>query len=154
MWLFDNYIVLQLYGEFYYKKLLVYNWMLLGVFQLIGSMDEWFICIFIVVFFLLYCGMIYYFVCKYFSYEMVFLSVLVFLICGCILFYDFFFGLIDISYFWVIFLLFMVFYYLVVWEWWLVVFVGFYFLAVVGFLMKGFLFVVFQGFIFIVWLVY
>jgi 4-amino-4-deoxy-L-arabinose transferase-like glycosyltransferase len=154
MRLSDNYIVPQLHGEFYYKKPPVYNWMLLGVFQLTGSMDEWSIRIPTVAFLLLYCGTIYYFVRRHFSHEMAFLSALAFLTCGRILFYDSFLGLIDISYSWVTFLSFMVFYHLAARERWLAAFAGSYFLAAVGFLMKGLPSVVFQGFTLIAWLVY
>lgn len=154
MRLTDNYIVPQLHGEFYYKKPPVYNWVLLGVFQLTGSMDEWSIRIPTVFFLLLYCGTIYYFMRKHFRQEMAFLSALAFLTCGRILFYDSFLGLIDISYSWVTFLSFMVFFHGVQRGRWLTAFAASYALAAVGFLMKGLPSVVFQGFTLIAYLVY
>ncbi|MDV7402029.1 glycosyltransferase family 39 protein, partial [Arthrospira platensis SPKY1] len=73
MQLSDNYIVPTVHGDFYYKKPPLYNWLLLGVFWLTGSMEEWAIRLPTVCFLLLYCGTIYYFVWRHFSHELAFL---------------------------------------------------------------------------------
>lgn len=145
MQLSDNYIVPTVHGDFYYKKPPLYNWMLLGVFWLTGSMDEWSIRIPTVFFLLVYCSTIYYFVRRHFSHELAFLSAAAFLSCGRILFYDAMLGLIDISYSWLTFLSFMLLYHKAAQGRWWPAFALSYLLAAAGFLMKGLPAVVFQG---------
>ena len=145
MQLTDHYVVPKLHGDFYYKKPPVYNWVLLGFFQLLGRMDEWAIRIPTVVFLLAYAGTIFYFVRKHFGFHFAFLAAMMLVCCGRILFYDSFLGLIDISYSLVTFLSFMVIFHAFEREQWLRLFAVSYALAAVGFLMKGLPSVVFQG---------
>ncbi|TXB67892.1 glycosyl transferase [Phaeodactylibacter luteus] len=154
MQLSDNYIAPMLHGDFYYKKPPVYNWMLLGVFSLTGEMDEWSIRIPTVAFLLVYISTIYYFARQHFSRDLAALSALAFLTCGRILFYDSFLGLIDISYSWLTFLSFMLFFHLSEKGRWAQAFGWSYALAAVGFLMKGLPAVVFQGATVLGWLAY
>ncbi|HKK78541.1 MAG TPA: glycosyltransferase family 39 protein [Phaeodactylibacter sp.] len=145
MQLTDHYIVPKLHGDFYYKKPPVYNWILLGFFQLLGRMDEWAIRFPTVVFLLVYAGAIFYYVRKHFDFHFAFLAAMMFVCCGRILFYDSFVGLIDISYSLVTFLSFMVIYHTFERGQWLRLFAVSYALAAIGFLMKGLPSVVFQG---------
>ena len=150
-----NYITPTMFGELYYNKPPLYNWVLLAIFELTGRNDE-FICRSVTVFFLFsYAGSVYLFYKKNISPShsglpssaeyLPLLTAFAFLTCGRILFWDSMLGLIDICFSWIMFLLFMVIYdkgekgehgKLFAWS---------YFLAAIGYMLKGLPAIAFLG---------
>ena len=141
-----NWITPTLHGEYYYKKPPLFNWILLGWFYLTGKVSEFTARIPTVVALLGYCGTIYYFLRKHTNSANAFLHALVVLTCGRILFWDSMLALIDITFSWVMYGLFMVTYHAFEKERWTRLFVLTYALTAMGFLLKGLPAVVFQGF--------
>lgn len=163
-----NYITPTMFGEFYYNKPPLYNWILLAVFELTGKNSE-LVCRLITVFFLLvYSASVYYFFQKNSQPDRPFpkeeeendqttrlptaglpdwrlLSALALPTCGRILFWDSMLGLIDICFSWIMFLLFMVIYQKGGKEDDGALFGWAYFLAAIGYLLKGLPAVVFLG---------
>lgn len=145
MKLSGNYIVPTTFGEPYYNKPPLYNWILLAFAELTNGLNEWTTRIPTVVFLCCYAGTIFYFFSKYFSTKIAFLNAFALITCGRILFYDSILGLIDICFSWLMFLMFMVIYH----QWkkgnFYQLFGWAYFLAAAGFMMKGLPAVVFLG---------
>lgn len=110
MMLSGNYITPTIYGEFYYNKPPLYNWLLIVFYKLTGVVNEWSSRIPTVVFLLGYASTVFYFFRKIFDTQFAFVMAFVLITCGRIFFYDSMLGLIDICYSWVIFTIFMVIY--------------------------------------------
>lgn len=141
----NNYIVPTMFGEYYYNKPPLYNWILLVFSKLYGHSNEFISRLPTVVFLLAYATTVYYFSRKYFSKKWSFINALALITCGRILFYDSFLGLIDICFSWTIYSLFMV-----VFHRWKAgklyqLFIGAYILGALAFLMKGLPAIVFLG---------
>jgi 4-amino-4-deoxy-L-arabinose transferase-like glycosyltransferase len=149
-----NYIAPTLNGEFYYKKPPVYNWLLLAFFKLTGTINEWTIRIPTALFLLTYASVIYYYVRRHLSPRYAFLTAMMMVSCGRMLFYDSMLGLIDTSYSLITFLSFMVIFHYFEKQQWLRLFLLSYLLTAVGFLMKGLPSVVFQGATLLVYFTY
>lgn len=145
MQLSGNCIVPTLFGEPYLNKPPLYNWLLLGVFQLTGRADEWTARLPTVFFLLLYAGTVYACVRRHFPRSFALLNAFALITCGRILFWDSMLGLIDISFSWVVFLLFMWVYHRLQEGRLGALFAGAYALAAVAFLLKGLPAVVFLG---------
>jgi 4-amino-4-deoxy-L-arabinose transferase-like glycosyltransferase len=151
-----NYITPTMFGEFYYNKPPLYNWILLVIFDLTGENSE-LVCRLVTVFFLLvYAGSAYYFFQKnlkepqsahspFTTHHLPLISALALITCGRILFWDSMLGLIDICFSWVMFLLFMVIYQKGEKEDDGALFGWAYLLAAIGYLLKGLPAVVFLG---------
>lgn len=149
-----NWITPTLHGEYYYKKPPLFNWILLGWFSLAGKVNEFTARIPTVLALLGYCGTIYYFLRKHTNRANAFLHVLVVLTCGRMLFWDSMLALIDITFSWVMYGLFMVTYHAFEKKKWMRLFVLTYALTATGFLLKGLPAVVFQGFTLLAYFTY
>ncbi len=159
-----NYITPTMFGELYFNKPPLYNWILLTVFELTGKNSE-FICRLVTVFFLLiYASSVWYFFQKNlpetqavrspsFSglnpvralQPLPLLSALALITCGRILFWDSMLGLIDICFSWVMFLLFMVIFQKGEKQAYGKLFAWSYFLGAIGYLLKGLPAIAFLG---------
>ena len=149
-----NYFVSTMQGVLYYNKPPLYNWLLLGVFRLLGNESEWTIRIPTVFFLLAFAGSIWLIVRRYLGNRVGVITALAFVTSGRILFYDAFQGLIDMSYSWVTYLSFMAMFYFGQRRQWAWLFVVSYGLAAVGFMLKGLPALVFQGLMLAVYLGY
>ncbi len=140
-----NYITPTLFGEYYYNKPPLYNWILLVFFEITGLVNELTARLPTIFFLLLYAGTVFYFFKKHFSTKIAFLNAFALITCGRILFWDSMLGLIDICFSWVIFTMFMVIYHSFQKKQLYKLFGWAYFLAAIGFLLKGLPSIVFLG---------
>ncbi|MFT4761456.1 MAG: 4-amino-4-deoxy-L-arabinose transferase-like glycosyltransferase [Paraglaciecola sp.] len=140
-----NYITPTMFGEYYYNKPPLYNWILLVFSNIYGYSNEFISRLPTVVFLLAYAATIYHFSRKYFSQKWAFINAFALITCGRILFYDSFLGLIDICFSWTIYSMFMVVYH----RWkagkYYQLFGIAYTLTALAFLMKGLPAIVFLG---------
>ncbi len=146
MKLSGNYITPTLHGEYYYNKPPLFNWVLLIFFNLSGRIDEFIARLPTVVALLAYGGTIYYYVRKHMGKEEAILATFLFITCGRVWFYDSLLALIDITFSWCMFVLFMATYHLFEKQKYLQLFLVTYLLTAIGFLFKGLPAIVFQGF--------
>lgn len=154
MKLSGNYITPTLHGEFYYKKPPLFNWILLFFFELTGRIDELTARFPTVVALLGYAATIFYFFRKHYSVKEAFLNAFVFVTCGRVLFWDSMLALIDITFSWVVFSLFMVIYHEMEKERYWRLFLLSYFLTAIAFLLKGLPAIVFQGITLVIYFTY
>lgn len=140
-----NYITPTMFGEYYYNKPPLYNWILLVFSKIYGQSNEFISRLPTVVFLLAYATTTYHFSRKYFSKKWSFINAFALITCGRILFYDSFLGLIDICFSWTIYCMFMVVYH----RWkaakYYQLFGFAYGLTALAFLMKGLPAIVFLG---------
>lgn len=140
-----NYITPKMFGEYYYNKPPLYNWILLVFSKIYGQSNEFISRLPTVVFLLAYAATIYHFSRKYFSKKWSFINAFALITCGRILFYDSFLGLIDVCFSWTIYCMFMVVYH----RWkagkYYQLFGFAYILTALAFLMKGLPSIVFLG---------
>ena len=153
MLLSGNYWVPTINGELYFNKPPFYNWIILWLFKLTGSWNEWMVRLPSVVPLVLFGFTIYWWTKKHLGKATAFLAAAMFVTCGRMLIYSSMLGHIDIFYSWVTFLSFMAIFYFQQKEKWLLLFVVSYFLSAIAFLCKGLPTVLFQGFTVIGWLV-
>jgi len=140
-----NLITPTIHGEYYYNKPPLYNWILLGFFNLSNQYSELILRLPSVISLLIFGLIIYFTTRKELGTRVAFLSSLVFISCGRILFYDSMRGLIDLSYSMVIFLNFyLIYHFLAKKQYYSLYFIS-YFLASTGFLLKGLPTLVFQA---------
>lgn len=145
MMLSGNYITPTLHGEFYYNKPPLFNWIIILFFRGFGQVNE-FVARLPTVFAIFgYGATIYFFVRKHLGDHTALLAAFLFITCGRMLFYDSLLALIDITFSWCIFTLFMVIFHYLEKEKYLTLFILTYTLTAVGFLFKGLPAVVFQG---------
>ncbi len=154
MKLSGNFTTPTLFGEFYYNKPPLYNWILLAFFELTGRIDELTARLPTVFFLLAYAGTVFYFFKKHFNTRIAFLNAFALITCGRILFWDSMLGLIDICFSWVIFTLFMVIYHAFQKRQFYKLFSLAYFLAAVAFMLKGLPALVFLGTALLVFFLY
>ena len=152
-----NYLTPTLFGEFYYNKPPLYNWILLAVFKLTGRTGEFITRLPTVIFLLAFASTIHFFVRKHlrssaspqnspFSIlHSPFLPALAFITCGRILFWDSLLALIDICFSWMMYGLFMVIFQQGEKGRYGRLFVLAYLLGAAGFLLKGLPSVAFLG---------
>lgn len=105
-----NYIVPTINGEYYYNKPPLYNWFLVGLYKVSGSMDEWLVRFPTVGAIFLFAFIIFAYVRKYSGTKAAVFTILAYVTCGRVLFYDSFLGLIDTLFSALIFLNFMIVY--------------------------------------------
>jgi 4-amino-4-deoxy-L-arabinose transferase-like glycosyltransferase len=134
-----------LQGLPYYNKPPLFNWLLIALFRLTGRQDEFILRLPTVAALLLYCGAIWRVLRPRLGSKTAFTVALAFATTGRVLFYDSFFGLIDLWHAGLTWLGFMA-----IWHYggrgqWTRLFVVTYLLTAVGFLLKGLPSVVFQG---------
>ena len=140
-----NYIATTMHGAPYINKPPLFNWLILIATKLWGAYDEMPSRLITVLFLALFGWAVFRAVRRHFSLEMAFLSAMTTVTSGRFLFYDSMLGLIDTSFSWVVYTLFMSIYFLGKREQWLRLFLLSYFLMAVGFMLKGFPAIVFQG---------
>jgi 4-amino-4-deoxy-L-arabinose transferase-like glycosyltransferase len=140
-----NLITPTINGEHYYNKPPLYNWILLGFFNLFNQYSEFVLRLPAVISLLIFGLIIYYTTRRELGKRVAFLSSLLFITCGRILFYDSMRGLIDLSFSMVIFLNFYLIYYFITRKKYYSLFLISYLLASTGFLMKGLPALVFQA---------
>ncbi len=152
----SNYITPTMFGELYYNKPPLYNWLLVAVFNLTGRTDEFIARIPTVFFLLAYATTVWFFVKKHFpknpspdcqlpTANCQLLIPLTLITCGRILFWDSMLALIDTSFSWVMYGMFMVIFTQGEREKYGRLFGLAYLLAATGFMLKGLPAVVFLG---------
>ncbi len=140
----DDYLVPTLFGELYFKKPPLYNWLLVPFLRIFGTHEFW-VRLPSVLALVGYMLTVRHYAKRHFKAPMVFVATFALLTGSRMLFYDSFHGLIDITFSWVIFALFMVVYHEGERKRWVRFFVGAFFLGAVGFLLKHLPAVIFLG---------
>ncbi|MEL7221604.1 MAG: hypothetical protein AAGJ93_09815 [Bacteroidota bacterium] len=149
----NSFVTPTLHGDYYYNKPPLWNWLIALSFSLWGSASEWSARFPAVLSLLGFGYTIYYFVQKEWGRVKGVLVALFFLTCGRILFWESLLALIDISFSWAMFTLFMVVYQEGQKKSWRRLFLFSYLLMVVGFMFKGLPAIVFQGLTLVAYLV-
>lgn len=126
-----------LYGEYYFKKPPLWNWILLASYRITGIASEFTTRLPVILFLFLFTISIYHTYKKYFSVRFATLNALFFLTCGRILFWDSMLGLIDIAFSWFIFLFFFWIFHFHKKQKTLSLYSGIYFLIALAFLLKA-----------------
>jgi 4-amino-4-deoxy-L-arabinose transferase-like glycosyltransferase len=132
-----DYLTPTLGGDLYIKKPPLYNWIIAGFFYVSGRPNEFFMRLPVILFLLTYTFTIYYFVRKELGTRIGILTALMFLTNGRILFYESEHGLIDITFSWLTYTLFMLTYRFMKREKYLAVFLSAYAITAISYLMKG-----------------
>ncbi|MFD1467366.1 ArnT family glycosyltransferase [Hymenobacter caeli] len=140
-----NYFVSTLQGVYYYNKPPLYNWLLLGLFNLTGSQSELVVRLPTVLSLLGYAATLFAVVRRYLGPRLGFVAAFAFITCGRMLFYDAFQGLIDTLHAWVTYLGFAAVFYFAEKGQWRRLFAITYALTAVGFMLKGLPSIAFQG---------
>jgi 4-amino-4-deoxy-L-arabinose transferase-like glycosyltransferase len=149
-----NFIVPTINGEFYYNKPPLFNWILALFIKLIGSKHEFVLRLPTVLSLIFFSVTIYLTQKKEAGQKIAFFSALAFITCGRILFYDSFKALIDISFSWIIYLIFWYIFSYGRRKEFFNLFIVVYLLAGLGFLMKGLPAIVFLGISLLVYFIY
>lgn len=139
-----NLITPTINGEYYFNKPPLYNWILLGFFSLFNRYSEYVLRLPSIISLLIFGLIIFVTTRKELGRRVAFLSSLIFISCGRILFYDSMRSLIDLSFSMVIFLNFYLIYYFLSRKKYLSLYLLSYFLLSVAFLMKGLPALIFQ----------
>lgn len=137
MILSDDYITPTLGGIYYLNKPPVYNWILAAFFHLAGNFSEFTARIPTVLALLAYTLTIYWFIKKHFSHKMAFVVALSFVTCGRMLIYDSMLALIDTTYSWLTYTMFMLVYFFYTKRKYSLLFIAAYTISAITFLMKG-----------------
>jgi len=132
-----DYVTPTLYGEYYFKKPPLWNWILLLTYRITGVTNEFTTRLPVIVFLYLYTLCIYFCYKKYLPVRFAVLNALLFLTCGRILFWDSMLGLIDIAFSYVIFMFFFWIFHFHKREQILILYIGTYFLIAMAFLLKA-----------------
>ncbi len=140
-----NYFVSTLQGVYYYNKPPLYNWLLLGLFNLTRSQSELVVRLPTVLSLLGYGATLFVVVRRYLGARLGFVAAFAFITCGRMLFYDAFQGLIDTLHAWVTYAGFVAVFYFFEKGQWRRLFAVTYALTAVGFMLKGLPSVAFQG---------
>ncbi|MGC9342337.1 MAG: ArnT family glycosyltransferase, partial [Bacteroidales bacterium] len=149
-----NFTVPTINGEFYYNKPPLFNWIQLLFVQITGSNNELVFRLPTVLSLVFFSLTIYITQKKEAGRNVALFSALAFLTCGRILLYDSFHGLIDISFSWVIYLMFWYIYSYGRRKEYFNLFMVVYLLATIGFMMKGLPALVFLGISLLVYFIY
>jgi 4-amino-4-deoxy-L-arabinose transferase-like glycosyltransferase len=147
MILSKNYALPTIGAEYYYNKPPLYNWILVGIYQLSGNYSEFTTRLPAIIPMFLFAITIYFSVATFLKDKRIAaISGILFLVNGRMLIYDSMLGHIDIFYSWLTFSSFMlIFYFLQKKNWFLLFFIS-YLITAVTFLSKGLPSIVFQGF--------
>ena len=154
MILSGNYITPTINGEFYYNKPPLYNWIIILYYKMAGNYSEFTLRLPVVIHLLLFALTIFLFVRKHYGTKQAFITAMLFVTSGRILFWDSFLGLIDITFSWLVYLSFMVIYHYHRKKNYLALFMLSYLLTAVTFLMKGLPSLVFQATTLLVFFIY
>jgi len=140
-----DWVIPTINGEHYYNKPPLYNWILLSFFNIFKQYSEFILRLPSVISLLLFGLVIYFTTRKELGKRVAFLSSMIFISCGRILFYDSMRGLIDLSFSMVIFLNFYLVYYFLTKKKYYSLFLISYLLVSIAFLMKGLPALIFQA---------
>ena len=146
-----NYIVPKIFGEYYYNKPPLYNWLIILSYKAFGVVNEFSTRFPTILCLAGYVFTIYIISKKHFGTRWAWVNALMFLTCGRILLWDSLLGLIDIGFSWVIFTMFYSVYHFFERKAWYWLFIAAYGLAGIAFLMKGLPSVVFVGATLFIW---
>jgi len=150
----NDYITPTIAGEIYLKKPPLYNWIIALFYKITGNYNEFTLRLVAVVSLIIYSIIIFFMTRKRLGRVNSFLAAIMFITCGRILFYDSFYGLIDIAFSALEYLSLMTIFYLYQKQKYLLLFVITYFLTGITFLMKGLPSVYFQAASLLVWFIY
>jgi len=149
-----NPIVPTLWGDFYYRKPPLYNWIIIGFFSLFNSYSEFVLRLPSVLPLFAFAGVIWYVSRKHIVDKAGVLAGLAFVLSGRLLTRDSMLGHIDIFFSLVTFIgFFVIYYYHKKQKWWQLFMIS-YLLAAAGVLMKGLPSFLFQGLTLGVWFIY
>ncbi|NND05912.1 MAG: phospholipid carrier-dependent glycosyltransferase [Saprospiraceae bacterium] len=146
MELSGNFIAPTLNGEYYFKKPPLWNWILIGFFNLTGDTNEFSARLATLLFLYLFGLSIYITFKRHLPEKQAILNALLFLTCGRILFWDSLLALIDLCFSWVIFMLFIWIYEQHRRSRYLSLYLGAYAIATIAFMLKALPALVFLGF--------
>jgi 4-amino-4-deoxy-L-arabinose transferase-like glycosyltransferase len=149
-----NYMVPTINGELYYNKPPLFNWIQVLFVKLTANNSEFVMRLPVVLSLLLFSFTIYQTQKKEGGKAVALFSAIAFLTCGRILFYDSFRGLIDISFSWVIYLMFWFIYIYGKRDQYTLLFMLSYLMAALAFMMKGLPALVFLGISLLVYFLY
>jgi len=150
----DNLFVSTLNGVYYYNKLPIYNWIILGLYKITDSKAEWVSRLPTVLSLIAFCVVIFQWSKKYLGNQSAFLAAIIFATCSRILFYDSMLGLIDMFFGLLIFISFICVYEFHKKERLALLFVSTYSIMSVCFLMKGLQAIAFQGMTLLGWFIF
>lgn len=150
----NNYIVPTINGEYYYNKPPIYNWILVGLYEITGSKSEFVARVPVVFSIFLFISTLFLWCRKYMEKELALLVGLVFATGARLLFYDSLLGLIDMFFGWLILLTFILIYELEKKKKYTLLFVSTYIIIAICFLMKGMQALAFQGMTLLGWFIY
>jgi 4-amino-4-deoxy-L-arabinose transferase-like glycosyltransferase len=145
MKLSGNYITSTIGGDLYLKKPPLYNWIIAASFTIFGKASEMASRVPTIIALFLYGATVFYYVKKFFNRKLAILTALCVITSGRILIYESLKGLIDISFSWVIFTMFMIVIDNILKEKYLKLFIFSYLLAFLGYMLKGLPSFVFLG---------
>ncbi len=140
-----NYVTPTIFGDFYYNKPPLYNWILIGFFSASGDSSEWMVRLPAVLSLFLYGWSIYRIMKTHIGWKAAALTAFMFLTCGRMLILSSMIGHIDIFYSWLTFLNFMLIYHFYEKENWWMLFLCSYLITAITFMSKGLPSIVFQG---------
>ena len=132
-----HYFTPTINGDYYFNKPPLYNWLVLGFFNLFNSHSLYVFRLPNLLMGLLFGAAVYKFGTCYFNKKNALLATLLFLTCGRVLFNDFYLGLMALTHGLLLFLNFWVIYHFYRKESWVTLFSLSYFLIALTFLMKG-----------------
>ncbi|MEM9681573.1 MAG: glycosyltransferase family 39 protein, partial [Bacteroidota bacterium] len=150
----SNFITPTLHGDFYYKKPPLFNWILWVFFKGFGTYNETVARIPTVLALMAYAGTIFWYLRSRYGHRFAFIAAFMLITCGRILFWDSMLGLIDITFSWIVFLLFISVYHFYQKQRYWAMFLAAYLLTAVGFLLKGLPAIVFVGITMLTYLIY
>ncbi len=133
-----DYITPTIAGELYFKKPPAYNWLIVLFYELSGNFNDATLRYVSVFSLLIYSFIIYQFIKGKLGKKNAIIISLLFITCGRILFYDSFYGLMDIAYSALVYMSIMLIWHYFKKEYFLILFLLSYGLSAVSFLMKGF----------------
>ncbi len=132
-------------GEYYFNKPPLYNWILLCFFSLFSGVSEFLLRLPMVLSLLGFSFTLFLYLKRHFRKETALLTVLFFITSGRVLFYESMYGLIDISFSWVMYFQIVAIYEFYRKQKYREMYLLSYSLAAIGFLMKGLPVIPFQG---------
>jgi len=140
-----DYITPTVAGELYFNKPPAYNWLIVLFSKISGNTDELTLRLVVIFSLLFYSVSIWFFTRRHLGNRNAVILALLFITCGRILFYDSYYGLIDIAYSALVYTSFMSIWYFLNKQKYILLFLVSYCLAAITFLMKGLPSIYYQG---------
>jgi 4-amino-4-deoxy-L-arabinose transferase-like glycosyltransferase len=133
----DDFLTPTICGDIYLKKPPLFNWVLVGLFRLTGSYEDWVLRLPVIFSIILFAVTIFLFLRKEFGTREAMVNALVLVTSGRIIFYESLHGLIDITFSWMMYSLFLSAWYLHRRGKYLLLFLTAYAITGVAYLLKG-----------------